>query len=190
MNPVDLENSRDEIELSRLMREAQDGNSDSYTGLLQKVYVMLNYFVNNSFARLGLKNYGGQEDVIQDILMGIHLKRSTYDQSQFFLPWMYAIARYKVVDYFRRNKKNVYSSVSLSTLDQIMEFDVAVTTEFGASYDIKALCNSLPEKQREILFLVKIEGLSIEEVEKKTGYSCSDIKVSIHRALKILQKKI
>lgn len=190
MRRIGLEHSSDEAELSRLMRCAQEGNSESYTFLLQKVQVMLKGLVHNSFARLGLKSYGGQDDVIQEVLLAIHLKRATYDGTQFFLPWMYAIARYKIIDYFRRNKKSVYSSISLSTEDELMAFDIAVMTEFDASFDIEKLCLMLPEKQRTILTLVKLDGLSIEEVEKKTGYSTSDIKVSIHRALKFLQEKV
>jgi len=190
MGRIGLEHSSDETELSRLMRRAQDGDSVSYTVLLQKVQVMLKGFVHNSFARLGLKSYGGQDDVIQEILLAIHTKRATYDETQFFLPWMYAISRYKIIDYFRRNKKNVYSSISLSTEDELMAFDIAIMTEFNASFDIEKLCLMLPDKQRSILMMVKLEGLSVEEVENKTGYSTSDIKVSIHRALKFLQEKV
>jgi RNA polymerase sigma-70 factor (ECF subfamily) len=189
-----LEHSSDETELSLLMRKAQDGDSASYTLLLTKVQVMLKGFVDNSFNRLGLKNFGGQEDVIQEVLLAIHSKRASFDESQFFLPWMYAIARYKVIDYFRKNKKNVYSAVSLSvsleTEDEIMAFDIAVITDFGVQYDVDKLCQMLPTKQREILVMMKIDGLSIQEVEAKTGYKASDIKVNVHRALKFLQEKM
>lgn len=185
-----LSYSADETELSLLMRKAQDGDGTSYVILLQKVQVMVKQFVDNSFTRLGLKSFGGQDDVVQEVLLAIHHKRSAFDETQFFLPWMYAIARYKVIDYFRRNKKNVYSSVSLSTEDELMAFEISVVTEFGTHYDVEQLFNLLPEKQREILMMIKLQGFSVEEVEKKTGYSCSDIKVSIHRALKFLQQKV
>lgn len=178
-----LSYSADETELSLLMRKAQDGDGTSYVILLQKVQVMVKQFVDNSFTRLGLKSFGGQDDVVQEVLLAIHHKRSAFDETQFFLPWMYAIARYKVIDYFRRNKKNVYSSVSLSTEDELMAFDISVVTEFGTHYDVEQLFNLLPEKQREILVMIKLQGFSVEEVEKKTGYSCSDIKVSIHLSL-------
>ena len=185
-----LDHSADETELSLLMRKAQEGDSASYVILLQKVQVMVKHFVDNSFTRLGLKSFGGQDDVVQEVLLAIHQKRSAYDGTQFFLPWMYAITRYKVIDYFRRNKKNVYSSISLSTEDELMAFDIAVATEFGTHYDLENLCNMLPGKQRDILMLVKLQGLSIEEVEAQTGYSTSDIKVNVHRALKFLQQKV
>lgn len=185
-----LSYSADETELSLLMRKAQDGDGTSYVILLQKVQVMVKQFVDNSFTRLGLKSFGGQDDVVQEVLLAIHHKRSAFDETQFFLPWMYAIARYKIIDYFRRNKKNVYSSISLSTEDELMAFDISVVTEFGIQYDLENLFKLLPEKQREILMMVKLQGFSIEEVEKETGYSASDIKVSIHRALKFLQQKV
>jgi RNA polymerase sigma-70 factor (ECF subfamily) len=71
-----------------------------------------------------------------------------------------------------------------------MAFDIAIATEFDSHYDLEILCNMLSGKQRDILMMVKLQGLSIEEVEKKTGYSTSDIKVNIHRALKYLQQKV
>jgi len=145
-------------------------------------------YVENSFARFGLAGSGGQEDVLQEILLAVHTKRHTYDPERFFLPWMYAMARYKVIDHLRKNKVSLRATISLD--DELENIETLMVFESTADLDIEALCETLPEKQRNVLKLVKIEGLSVEEAAKRTGYSASDIKVTVHRAIKALQEKV
>jgi len=183
-----LDHSQDERELSQLMRNSQSGDVESYRRLLMRIRTMLQRYTENSFARFGLGASGGQEDVLQDILLAIHLKRHTYDPGQFFLPWLYAVARYKVIDYLRKNKVGLKSTVSLD--DELENVETLMPLNMGADLDIETLFESLPEKQRVVLTLVKIEGLSIEEAAKRTGFSSSDIKVTVHRAIKSLQNSV
>jgi RNA polymerase sigma-70 factor (ECF subfamily) len=184
-----LDQSKEEAELSKLMRLSQEGDSESYRLLLTKVKLMLSKYIAHSFARLGLKTSGSQEDVLQEILLGLHLKRNTYDPAQFFLPWVYAIARYKVIDHLRKNKVMMRSSVSLD--DELENVEQLMTLEdVKSEIDVEKLCECLPAKQRDVLKMVKIEGLSVEETSRKTGFSASDVKVTVHRAIKTLQQKV
>lgn len=183
-----LDHSKDERELSQLMGNSQSGDAESYRLLLERVRAMLQRYTENAFAKFGLGGSGGQEDVLQDILLAIHLKRHTYDPDQFFLPWLYAVARYKVIDHLRKNKVGMRSTVSLD--DEMENLEALMPLEIGADLDIEALCESLPEKQRVVLKMVKIEGLSIDEASKRTGFSSSDIKVTVHRAIKSLQDSV
>ena len=183
----DLSGSRDEIELSALMRKSQAGDSTSYMELLRKISRMLKSFVENSFQRLGIRSSEGREDVIQEILLAIHSKLATYDKDEHFLPWLYAIARYKVVDHFRRNRVSLHHSVPIEDEIETLEATVAMP-DAPKGNDIVKLMESLPEKQRTVLRLVKFEGLSVKEVSAKTGYSASDVKVTVHRAIKELRE--
>jgi len=183
-----LDQSQEEAELSQWMRSSQAGDSESYRRLLTRIRGMLLKYVENSFARFGLAGSGGQEDVLQEILLAVHTKRHTYDPEQFFLPWMYAMARHKVIDHLRKNKVSLRATISLD--DELENIESLMVFESTADLDIEALCETLPEKQRNVLKLVKIEGLSVEEAAKRTGYSASDIKVTVHRAIKALQEKV
>ena len=180
--------SNDERELSRLMKLSQAGDSESYKLLLTRLQTMLTKCVENSFYRFGMKSTGGQEDVVQEIMIAIHTKRANYDPEQFFLPWMYAIARYKIIDFSRKNKVLFRRTVSLD--DELSNLEMIFSHDLGTSRDVEVLLKLLPEKQSDVLKLVKLEGLSIEEASQKTGYSPSDIKVTVHRALKTLQEKM
>lgn len=185
---TDLDRSQDEIELSSLMTKSQAGDSDSYKRLLIRINEMLGKYVQHSFLTLGLASTGGHEDVVQEILLAIHAKRNSFDPDQYFLPWMYAISRYKIIDYLRKNGERLKSSVSID--DELENLEVVMSNEIGSRLDLVALCDSLPPKQKEVIRLVKIEGLSISETAARTGYSVSDIKISVHRALKTLKQQI
>ena len=197
MSDQDTENdrlgrSKDEAELSRLMREAQSGNDESYRRLLTRLKTMAQQFTNNSFSRAGIERAGAAtDDVVQEVLLGVHLKRHTYDPEQYFLPWFYAVARYKIIDHFRRNKLALARQVSLE--DELETLEATLTLrepDATAGYDLGRLLESLPEKQRQILKLIKLDGLSVADVTARTGYSASDVKVSVHRAIKALKAAI
>lgn len=179
----DLSVSQDEIELADLMKKAQQGDAASYKVLLSKVNQLMQTFVQNSFLKLGLSQTN-HEDVVQEVLLAIHLKRSTFDPTQFFLPWLYAIARYKIIDSFRKLGVEQRTAVPLD--DEINNLAHVATFEGIHRGDVTTLLDILPPKQKEIIKLVKLDGLTLAEVASRTGYSLSDVKVSVHRALKTL----
>lgn len=183
-----MNESADELALNELMRRTQEGDKACYEKLIRGMYQLLSTFVRNSFFRLGMADTGGHEDIVHEILLGIHEKRGTYDPTQPFLPWMYAIARYKIIDNFRRHRKVRNSSVSLE--DELDSLVAVESAEIGAGEDLLVLMSSLPEKQRQVLKLIKLDGLSVREAAAKTGYSASDIKVTVHRALQSLQNRV
>lgn len=178
-----LSDSRDERELSHLMKESQGGNSDSYAKLLMRVAQMLQSYVRKSVASDMV------DDVIQEIILGIHLKRHTFNSEQYFLPWLYAIARYKVIDYLRRKGRQEKLFFSHEDLALLAVSDVELTVESVSTEKLEKIISTLPSKQLSVVRAVKIDGLTIKEAANKLGLSESDIKVSIHRALKTLKAR-
>lgn len=184
-----LDNSLDEKRLSELMRRAQGGCADSYKALLLELEKMITSFVKNSFVRLGLGDMCSCDDVTQEILIGIHTKRATYNSEQFFLPWFYSIARYKVIDHARKARttsKFIDLEIDLVELNVVHQ----ASKDSETSHDLENLFDELPQKQREVLELVKVQGLTIAEAAAQTGFSHSAIKVTVHRAIKTLQKRL
>ena len=57
--------------------------------------------VRQGFARAGLSG-SEVEDVVQETLLALHLKRQTWDAEQLFTPWVRAVARNKLIDNLRR----------------------------------------------------------------------------------------
>ena len=183
-----LAESKDEQELSALMKRVQEGDSVAYRQFLERLVMLIRTNVRNSLQRMGLSNLAAEEDVVQEILLAVHSKRDTYDPDQFFLPWFYAIARYKVIDFARSSRRKRTEAFEEGVLSE-SEL-VTPMKSLDDVIDLREQLIALSQKQREVLMLAKVEGLSLEEVSIKTGFSLSDVKVSVHRALQKLRKNL
>jgi len=115
----------------------------------------------------------------------VHSRRSTYDRDRAFTSWLFAIARYKMIDHFRRVRR-------LQPIDGLE--DVLIADGFedasGARIDVDDLLDTLPPKQARMIRATRIEGLSVAEVAAADGLGESDVKVSVHRGLKSLMARI
>src|ERR1700704_890434 len=88
------------------MRAAMAGDGDAYHRLLQSLSNSLRAATRRGFAQAGAAP-NDVEDVIQETLLAIHLKRHTWDQSQPLGPWVRAIARHKLIDALRRRGRRI-----------------------------------------------------------------------------------
>ena len=96
---------------------------------------------------------------------------------------MYAIARHKLVDLWRRRGRR---EALHEPLDETASLHAPLREELPARRDLEALLGALPEAQRLAIRLIKIEGLSLAEASQRSGVSISALKVRVHRALKRL----
>ena len=165
----------DEATLSRLMIAAQGGDKQSYAVLLAETQLWLERYFRRRCAPAQL------DDLVQEVLLAVHNKRASYDGARPFLPWLAAIARYRWVDHLRK----VYRREE-NALEGHEPVDESEEEAVLARISLKRLFVKIPDKQAEVIELVKIEGLSIEEAARKSGQSASAVKVNIHRGLKKL----
>jgi RNA polymerase sigma-70 factor (ECF subfamily) len=170
-----------EPRLKALMLAALRGDAVSYRMLLAQLAPHL-----RAFFRRRLGNDADVEDLVQETLIAIHTKRATYDPALPFTAWLHAIARYKLIDHFRRGK--VRRTLPLEDADSVFtEEDAEAAT---AKRDIEVLLATLPKSKRDLLRQTKIEGLSTAEAAERTGLSESGVKVGVHRAMKALSAMI
>lgn len=92
-----------EVELKGLMLASLDGDAASYRILLDRLSSRLRAYYKGKLARVG-RGSTEAEDLVQEVLLAIHLKRHTYDTGELFTPWVHTIARYKLIDYLRRTR--------------------------------------------------------------------------------------
>ena len=165
----------DEATLARLMAAAQKGAKPAYNVLLSEAGMWLERYFRRRVPPHQL------DDLVQDVLLAVHNKRSTYDATRPFLPWLAAIARYRWVDHLRKVYK--HEADLLEDNDAFEDSDEDVVE---ARVSLERLFVHLPQAQADVIELVKIEGHSIKEASAKTGQSESLVKVNIHRGLKKL----
>jgi RNA polymerase sigma-70 factor (ECF subfamily) len=168
-----------QAEWRALMLAALAGDAGAYHKLLAVLAPPIRAFV----VRRLPNDRASVEDIVQETLLAIHRFRDRYDPAQPLAPWVYAIARYKLVDHCRRAKRG---GVAVS-LDGVEEFLIqAEPEELAAGHDIAALIAKLPPNQSTAIRLVKLEDMSVRDAAAKSGMSESAIKVNIHRGIKKL----
>ena len=157
------------------MAAAQDGDKAAANVLLSEVGVWLERYFRRRVPQHQI------DDLVQEVLIAFYTKRATWDPARPFLPWLAAIARYRWVDHLRKVYK--HDGKELMEDDAVEDSEEEVVL---ARVSLDRLFKQLPDKQAEVIELVKISGLSIREAADKTGQSESLVKVNIHRGLKKL----
>jgi len=175
-----------EAELKKLMLAGLDGDTAAYRILLDQLSRHLRSYFRSKLARIG-RGAAEAEDLVQEVLLAIHTRRHTYDPGEPFTPWLYAIARYKLIDHLRRTKGSLVN-IPLDDVGELAEQDTHNKVESG--HDLQKLMSKLPDKMRRAIQCVKIEGLSIAEAAKRCGMSESAVKVNIHRGMRALADAI
>jgi len=174
-----------EDEWTNLMRSAISGDSVAYHRLLKAVTPVLRAAARRGLARAG-QPVDQSEDVVQDILLAVHLKRHTWDVSAPFAPWLFAIARNKLIDSLRRRGRKVF--VNIDDFAEILPGEiVAETASVG---EVAAQLQSLPTRQRDVLQSIAVESASIRDTAKKFSISEGAVRVALHRGLASLTAKL
>ena len=99
-----------EDEWTGLMRSAIAGDDAAYHRLLRAVTPVLRAAARRGLARAG-QPVDQSEDIVQEILLAVHLKRHTWDSEAPFAPWLFAIARNKLIDALRRRGRRVFVNI-------------------------------------------------------------------------------
>jgi RNA polymerase sigma-70 factor, ECF subfamily len=81
-----------ETELKTLMLATQRGDAAAYRTLLAKLVPRFRAYYKRRMMR-ALRGAEEAEDLVQETLLAVHLKRDTYDPEALFTPWLHAIVR-------------------------------------------------------------------------------------------------
>lgn len=130
------------------------------------------------------------EDVLQDVMTKLWQKREDADKIENIEAWLMVLTRNRSLDILRKNKENhvpVDEAISLSDKEPIAD----KLLENEDMMNILQQClNQLPEKQRTVFHLREIEQMSYDEIAETTGFNLDDVKVSLFRARKHIQRMI
>jgi RNA polymerase sigma-70 factor (ECF subfamily) len=171
----------DDDRLRALMLAGLTGDSVAHAALLRALLSPLRGFFRR---RLGGRD-DDVEDLVQETLIAVHQRRASYDPERPFGAWVHAIARYKLIDRYRRSGRT-------TPLDDMPELadEFAFAEASDARADLDRLLDTIPAKQASVLRATRIEGLSTAEAAERLGIGESDVKVSAHRGLKALAARV
>lgn len=138
-------------------------------------------------ARVGRqeRSFASADDVAQEVCLAVLTALSSYrDQGRPFLAFVYGIAAHKVADAHRaaaRNRAEPVAEVPDEPEPDAGPEQRAMRGEMTSQ--MAELLKVLPAKQREILVLRVVVGLSAEETAEAVGSTPGAVRVAQHRAL-------
>lgn len=167
---------------AELLRRANRGDRNAYSQFLAEITPVL-------WGVIVARHRGSRdecEDILQETLIAVHEKRHTLRAGDPVAPWLYAIARYKTVDAFRRRPRQYFISTDDKTL-QIADPNV-VNPEIAL--DVERLLSQLDAKSAGIVRSIKLWGDSADEASARYGMTAGAVRIALHRALARLVKHV
>jgi RNA polymerase sigma-70 factor (ECF subfamily) len=176
-------------DLDVLVSAAVDGDSKAVDGVLRWVRPLVARYCR---ARVGRqeKTFASADDVAQEVCLAVLTALPSYrDQGRPFLAFVYGIAAHKVADALRsaaRNRTEPVPEIPDSAIQGDNPEQRVMQAELAER--MSTLLGTLPDKQREILILRVVTGLSAKETAEAVGSTPGAIRVAQHRALGHLRK--
>jgi RNA polymerase sigma-70 factor (ECF subfamily) len=177
-NEVD---SGGEAELARLMDAATAGDESAYREFLRQACLMIGKFVRRRATGSGID----ADDIVQDTLLAVHLKRHTRRPDMPVTPWLYAIARYKLIDAFRRRGRRLET-----TIEEFTDVLAQPETESAMDWEIAHALETLSPGQRAVVTAISVDGRTPSEAANDLGMRESAVRVAFHRGLRAIAARV
>ena len=172
---------RSSTDLDRWMQRYQQADPDAPGALVAALSpALLRFFSSQVLSR------EQADDLLQDTWLRIHRVRHTYRPGEPVLPWIYAIARRVRVDGFRRSRRITIHETAMQVLPERPSQSEPRSTLPA----FETLVASLPDSQREVITMLKVGGLSLEEVARATSSTVGAVKQKAHRAYERLRQML
>jgi RNA polymerase sigma-70 factor, ECF subfamily len=170
-----------ESEWSSLLRAANAGDALAYQRFLKQLAPAMRSFVRRWLARAYVPE-ADAEDIVQEILLAIHLKRQTWIDTAPVAPWVFTIARHKIIDALRRRRRRI--DVPIDDFAETLADDAEEPNLIGVFVDRHL--ESLPNVQRKVVKAIAVTGSSIAEAADTLSMSRGAVRVALHRGLAAL----
>ena len=171
-----------EEELPGLMARYQRGEEAAIDELVRRLSPRLLRFF--SFSRVSKEE---AEDLLQNCWLRIHRSRHTWRTPEPVLPWVFAVARHTRLDGYRHRMRRISREVLVADTPEV-PFRGPPRADPTSPRDVMGLLGRLPASQREVILMLKVSGMSLEEVARATSSSVGAIKQKAHRAYALLRQ--
>jgi RNA polymerase sigma-70 factor (ECF subfamily) len=171
---------KDEAELARLLRAAIAGDERAYAEFLRRAACLVRGFARRKVVPGGID----PEDIVQETLLAVHMKRHTWREDALVTPWLHAIARHKLVDAFRRRGRRIEIDI-----EEIGEVAAEPPADAATDWEINRALAALAPGQRSVVAAISVEGRSIGEAARDLGMSETAVRVALHRGLAAIARR-
>jgi RNA polymerase sigma-70 factor, ECF subfamily len=171
-----------DCDLEALMGRYQAGDFAAARTLIDRISPPLHRFLNAQSVRAA-----DADDLLQEAWLRIHRVRHTYRPGKPLLPWIYAIARRVRVDHYR---KSLRTTMREQRWEELSETAPGSLVQPQPAESLDELLAPLSDSQREVLEMLKVAGMSLEEVARATSSSVGSVKQKVHRAYEKLRRSM
>jgi RNA polymerase sigma-70 factor (ECF subfamily) len=126
-----------------------------------------------------------EEDIVQEVLLAIHTKRHTWRMSDPVSPWIFAIARYKTADAWRRRG---IAATPIADVEEMLADETV--QDVTAARDLALLLDGIDARSADIVRSVGLAGQSAAEVGARLGMAEGAVRVAYHRAMTRLKTRV
>jgi RNA polymerase sigma-70 factor, ECF subfamily len=163
-----------EVSLETLLQGYQQADAHATAELICRLSPdLLRFFLAQEATRTEA------EDLLQNTWLRIHKARHTYRAGAPVLPWVFAIAKHVRVDGYRKRRRIQQYEIATENLP---EGSPTQESPGGERPTFELLIAALPDSQREVLTMLKVNGLSLDEVARATSSTVGAVKQKASRA--------
>jgi RNA polymerase sigma-70 factor (ECF subfamily) len=164
------------------MRAERRGEAVVYERMLKELASTLRRSLASRLVRVGFGAHE-TEDLVQEILIGLHNKRHTWNPARPFLPWLHTITRYKFIDFMRRRRNDTRRRVDLPLDDWLEMVDPPADEAIRSTWELDRHLAVLPVGQRKVVRAIAVEGASVRNVAQELATSEGVVRMTLHRAI-------
>lgn len=133
-----------------------------------------------------VRNPSDVDDLLQDILIKFYQNLKTVQQPSKLHPWLFQIARNTLIDYYRKARVDM-AAVDINHLPQLdNEPEDYEQTRQELARCIRPFMTQLPDKYRETIDLIDLQGKSQKVLARELGLSHSAVKSRVQRGRRLL----
>ena len=195
-----IDESREDVELARLAREAGGGRADAFERLAARVRGRV-----RAWALRLTRDADDAEDVAQDVLLKLHEMRGAggaadgleghFAGRSRFTTWLYRVTRNVALD---RRRTAARRAALLAARDAMGAAEAASAREPDLVAEdaerlarlVERYLGALPARQREVFEMVELRGRSAVEVAAELGIEPSTVRVTLLKARRAIRARM
>ncbi len=141
-----------------------------------------------NFIRDRVSNEEDSQDILQDVFLKLISNVDKLIDTQKVHAWIYKTARNAIIDYYRKNNKNLDYKSLPEELPLILDEDLTSNKEIASC--LKNMTEKLPEKYKQAIKITVFENHTQKEYSEMAGISLSGAKSRVQRARNILKEMV
>jgi len=160
---------------------------------LRKIVGIYKFYTKRlfKFAYSILKSQEEAENIIQDVFLNLWENRSKVEKDSSVKSYIFTIAYNSTISVIRKKSRDSQFIEYLKSLQEITEAPVNLQLEYNElTNKLDEIINTLPQRQKEVYMLHRVEGLKYSEIAKRLNISANTIENHMSRALKTIRTKL